>query len=64
MKLDFYRGVNDPRLRMAVMRGNELPDHVEPKDWVLMEQGTAEIAVEDDVEEDIEARGFSFYKLV
>jgi hypothetical protein len=62
MKLDVYRGVTDPTLRMAVEHGKGLPPHVSATDWKLMPSGESQI-IEDAVS-DIEARGFCFFKLV
>jgi len=62
MSYDVYRGTKDRTLRMAVLPGAGLPSHVDPKDWEPMEAGTSPII--EDAAEDIEARGFCFFKLV
>ena len=43
-----------------------LPDHVDPNDWELMTLSATspELALLDDVAEDIEDHGFSYFKLV
>jgi hypothetical protein len=59
---DVYRKKADPSERMATRPGAGLPRHVDPDEWELMPAGTSQIT--DDAEEDIEARGFCYFKLV
>jgi hypothetical protein len=59
---DFYRSMKEPDERMATLQGAGLPGHVDPNDWDLISSPKLEIHV--DVDEDIEARGFSYFKLV
>jgi hypothetical protein len=59
---DVYQEKNDPFVRMAVRPGAGLPSHVEAKDWEIMPSGTSQIP--DFVPQDIDARGFSYFKLV
>jgi hypothetical protein len=47
---------------MATRPGAGLPNHVDPKDWKLMAAGTSQLI--DDIDVDIAARGFCFFKLV
>jgi hypothetical protein len=62
---DFYRSKIEPDERMATLAGAGLPDHVDPSHWELMKV-TAESPEPHaaDLAEDIEARGFSYFKLV
>jgi hypothetical protein len=65
MTFDIYRGKKDTSLRMATLLGAGLPNHVDAKDWKLVASDPIEVAaLSEDIAEDIEARGFSFYKLV
>jgi hypothetical protein len=65
MKLDFYRGVGDNSLRMAVVARTGLPNHVDPNDWTPMTIDGIELsAMEEDILADIDDHGFSFYQLV
>ncbi len=59
---DVYKGSVESNLRMATAIGAGLPPHVKSEDWILMERGLSQVI--EDAEEDIEARGFCFYKLV
>lgn len=62
MTYNVYQGKKDPSLRMATRPGAGLPRHVHSRDWVLMPSGSSQLI--DDRDEDIEARGFCFFKLV
>jgi hypothetical protein len=62
MTHDVYQGTADSSLRMATRPGAGLPSHVSAKDWKLMPAGTSQLI--DDVDVDIAARGFCFFKLV
>ena len=65
MQLDFYQGVEDSSLRMAVKAGTGLPGHVDPEDWKSMTVDDIELAAwGDEILADIKDHGFSFYKLV
>jgi hypothetical protein len=61
-EFDVYQGAGDASLRMATLPGAGLPGHVAERDWKLMPHGSSEMI--DDAEEEIEARGFCFFKLV
>jgi hypothetical protein len=63
---DFYRRISVSDERMAVRRGSGLPSHVDAADWVLMTNLTESSPEQwvDDLKEDIDARGFSYFKLV
>jgi hypothetical protein len=65
MNFDIYHGEKDRTLGMAALHGAGLPDNVNPEDWMLGGQDPIEVtALAEDIAEDIEDRGFSFYKLV
>ena len=59
---DFYRSKKDPDERMATLPGAGLLSHVDPNDWELIPSAAPEIHV--DVADDIEERGFAYFKLV
>jgi hypothetical protein len=62
---DFYRSKSEPDERMAVLKGADLPNHVDADDWELITGITVrspEAYV--DVKKDIAKRGFSYFKLV
>jgi hypothetical protein len=61
-RYDVYAHKNDRDLRIAVPHGAGLPAHVVASEWELMQPGSSQIIEEAD--EDIEARGFCFFKLV
>jgi hypothetical protein len=64
MTVDIYRGRTNRSLRMVTIADAGLPDHVDPKDWARDDGNPLEmLALADDIAADIEARGFSFYKL-
>jgi hypothetical protein len=48
--------------RLATRPGAGLPDHVSARDWTLMPAGLSQIM--DDVEDDIAARGFSYFQML
>jgi hypothetical protein len=59
MQFDFYQGVDDPDLRMAVEVGTGLPGHVDPKNWKPVKVDRYELAaLEDEIPADIEDHGF------
>ena len=60
-KVDLYRGVQNPELRLAVKRGAQLPGQFNSSDWQLMPTGTPPLF---QVGGDIRWRGFCFYSLV
>lgn len=63
---DFYRRKSEPDERMAVLKGVTLPAHVDPSDWALMTNLTERSPEHfvDGLEEDLDQRGFSYFKLV
>jgi hypothetical protein len=58
---DVYVKIDDRSLRIATRKGTGLPSHVIASEWVLMPSGASQVI--DDAEDDIEARGFCFYRL-
>ncbi len=56
----------EPDERMATLSGAGLPGHVDPRDWDLMilSVRSPELALLEDVAEDIADHGFSYFKLV
>jgi hypothetical protein len=62
MTYDVYQSTVDKSLRIATRPGAGLPSHVDPKEWKLLAAGTSQLI--DDIEDDIAARGFCFFKLM
>jgi hypothetical protein len=59
---DVYVKKDDRSLRIATRKGTGLPSHVITGEWELTPSGASQVI--DDAEDDIEARGFCFYRLV
>lgn len=58
---DVYKNKKHPAERMVTRPGAGLPDHVSARDWALMSVGA--LLFMDYVEEDVVARGFSYFEL-
>jgi hypothetical protein len=59
---DVHMKKDDRSLRIATRKGAGLPYHVIASEWELMPSGASQLI--DDAEDDIEARGFCFCRLV
>ena len=59
---DVYQSKRHPAERMATRTGAGLPGHVAARDWEMAPPSMAQFI--DDVQEEVAARGFSYFKLL